>query len=217
MRRWCAAFAVAVPILAPASPEAGNAVIVDQRLAVDYMHYRDAISVRRHPLMFESGATVTNCIGYLRNKKSSRLAEGVNNTNFSQEYLECDALDLLKRAGVRRVARSAFQGRGDDLLKRLDLRSFPSSLHPATDATHKVLADFRELHPVASRYAVLADISDWFFKLQLVAEFDADRDGSTEWLIWLVDAARTGSYRGYATLIVHDPTATGLLKATSAR
>ena len=46
--------------------------------------------------------------------------------------------------------------------------------------------------------------NDWRYALELVAVTDINKNGTADWIIWLIDEAKTGNYRAYQTLIAFD-------------
>jgi hypothetical protein len=65
----------------------------------------------------------------------------------------------------------------------------------------------------ADDYAAMSDTPDWFYKIEAVANLDLDANGTCDWLLWLIDEAKTGNYRGYEALVIYSPPATGFLTA----
>ncbi len=56
-------------------------------------------------------------------------------------------------------------------------------------------------------------LHDWFFKIEVVADTDLDGDGKRDWLLWLIDEAKSGNYRGYSVLTVNTVSEAGFLAA----
>lgn len=195
------------------SPAHADAYIFNEELKVAYQHYDATLTLQRNSLLFESGASASNCEEYLTLKQSSVVADGVNNRNVSQEYLVCDSVALLKQAGARISTFRPSPGLGKELLHRLDLRTFPSSLRQRVDKQRVVPGSFRTLPMKADQYSVSSATEDWLFEIEVVAEFDIDGNGKHDWLLWLTDVARQGTYRAYHVLIVPNPSRHGLLSA----
>jgi len=42
-----------------------------------------------------------------------------------------------------------------------------------------------------------------------------DADGQADWIVWMTDEARTGTYRDYETVVVFDPDKAGPLRAVN--
>lgn len=191
--------------------------IFNAELAKALESYESTMAAKRTELRFESGQVVSNCSEYLKLRGAQPIAEEVNNKIVSQEYLICDSLRLVRAAHNNATAGCAPQAYGEELRNRLDLRSFPSSLRPAADDRNFVLSALNAIPSKADRYAVVSDTEDWFYKIETVASLDLDADGTCDWLLWLIDEARTGNYRGYEVLTVYSPAATGSLIANEIR
>jgi len=198
---WCAGLAYA------------GASIFNPQLLGAYQHYQETLSSQRDGLLFESGKTANNCLEYLRQKKISGIAETVNNRIVSQEYLVCDSVVLLKQSATRSAARNETNSYGKELWERLDLRAFPSSLRQLVDDNHFVLSKLKNIPVTIDRYSVTSETDDWLFKIEVVAEFDRGANGTSDWLLWLTDAAKKGNYRSYNVLIVGNPSRQKFLRA----
>jgi hypothetical protein len=204
----CVLSCVACSSLAP-----GSAIdIFNADLRTAYDHYDQAMAAQRPTLRFASGKTVHDCRGYLDQRPASAIDEAVNNRILAQEYLVCDSLELLHRAGPGSAAGYRPESYGKELLYRLDLRSFPSSLRPMIDDNHFVLSELPGTQAHVEPHTVTVETADWEYRFEVVADVDA-AGGGHDWLIWFSDVARNGNYRGYAALVVRNPAATGPLTA----
>lgn len=167
----------------------------------------------RTPLAL-AGGEASNCAEYDR-LKSTRIVEEVANQLVKSEYLICDVLDNV-RDNVPVEPMAAGRRFGEALARRLDLRSFPSSLGPRLDEAHHTLSALfhpRQLKIESRGVAVSSD--DWSYVLEVVLVGDIDQTGAADWLVWFSDEARNGNYRGYETLLVEDVTGEGPLRAHS--
>jgi hypothetical protein len=144
--------------------------------------------------------------------KVSSILEGVNNEIISQEYLICPSIVVLQSADSTSITTHLPVSYGTELCSRLDLTTFPSSLRPRLSGAKRVLSAL-EIPLEADKYACSFDTRDWFFRVEVVAEADFEKDGKTDWLVWLFDEAKTGNYRGYSVLVVSDVSRPGLLAA----
>jgi len=61
------------------------------------------------------------------------------------------------------------------------------------------------------------DTEDWHFKLVVLADADLDQNGEPDWIMFLSDEAKKGSYRGYSTIIIYNAKPDGLLTAMTMR
>lgn len=190
---------VSIPV-AQAKPRIFNGYLFDA-----YLHPEDTFAAQRIVLSFDNEKTAANCLEYWENKKTSRVADTVNNVIQFQEYLVCDSVPLLMRTGESAVRDRTLHTYGAALLHRLDLRSFPSSLKQRIEDEQIVL---NRLAPDATRaegnYVILED-ENWLFEIEIVAEADMDGDGEPDWLLWLTDSAKQGNYRSYQVLLVPSP------------
>lgn len=160
-------------------------------------------SVTRPPVRFASGATASNCEQYLQAKRTSVLAEDVNNIRQSANYLTCDTLALLQHAKVSLPV--AGQDYGKVLAESLDLRSFPSSLAQMLDDNRYTLSQLDNPALQLSNEVVSYSTDELNFSLQLMALADADGDGVDDWIVWMSDEAKEGNYADYEVLLIHDP------------
>jgi hypothetical protein len=190
-----------------------DTVVFNSGLREAYGHYEEAMVVPRAALALASGRTVSDCADYLAQGQPSLIGEGVNNRIAAQEYLVCDSIAALRKAEGREGTASGPPADGQALLRRLDLRSFPSSLRPMTDDSHFVLADIAAAAVRLDPHAVTVETDEWMFRIEVVADIADAGSGHREWLLWLSDVAKKGNYRAYDVLVVTDPSAAGLLSA----
>jgi hypothetical protein len=186
--------------------------ILSPQLAEAFRAYDKTLTDRRTPLSFESGRTVDTCKAYLEEAKASSVSEGVNNKIISQEYLVCPSVVTLQSAGSTSTTTRPAASYGQELCRRLDLMSFPSSLRPRIDDSKRILSALG-IPLETEKYSCSFDTRDRSFKVEVVAEADLTGDGKTDWLVWLFDEVKTGTYRGYAALVVSDVSKPGLLGA----
>ncbi|MFP8967682.1 hypothetical protein ACKC9G_13950 [Pokkaliibacter sp. CJK22405] len=171
-----------------------------------------ALIVPRPSIHFVSGAVVFNCEQYLQAKRTSTLAEDVNNIRQSANYLTCDTLALLQQAKASLPV--AGQDYGKALAESLDLRSFPSSLAPMLDDDRYTLSRMDNPAVQLSNEVVSYSSEELNFSLQLMALADADGDGVDDWIVWMSDEAKEGNYADYEVLLIHDPQPGKLMTAT---
>jgi len=62
--------------------------------------------------------------------------------------------------------------------------------------------------------ATLLETKDWIFRLEVVAVIPLNDNETPDWVIWVSDEAKQGSYYSYSTLVIYDPAAEEPLVAT---
>ena len=186
--------------------------IFSPQLAEANRSYDRTLNEKRTPLRFESGRIVDTCNAYLQEVKMSTILEGVNNKIISQEYLICPSIIALQSAGSPSTNAHFPASYGEELCSRLDLTTFRSSLSPRLNGAKRVLSALG-IPLRTDKYACSFETGDWFFKVEVVAEAEFEKDGKTGWLVWVFDEAKTGNYRGYSALVIRDASSPGLLVA----
>lgn len=200
---------VAACAAVPGKP--GEREVFNAGLRQAWANEAQTMSAVRPPLRFSSGRTVRDCHGYLAEQRSGTVDEAVNNRGIAQAYLVCDALALLGQASTLAPTAAQPPSYGRELLQRLDLRSFPSSLRPRL-GDNFTLAAIGDAVPQVETHAVTLETADWRYRFEVVADVVA-ADGRREWLVWFSDEAKAGNYRGYATLRLPVAAASGPLVA----
>lgn len=171
----------------------------------------ETLRKNRTALQFESGASARTCSEYLHLVASDPLKEGVANQLAKSEYLICDVLALTgKQKPGSRQPDDRF---GQALAERVDLRSFPSSLHQMLDEKNFSLKLLDARAATTAATSASYDTRDWHYRLELIATLDANGNGKPDWVVWLTDEARDGNYRHYQTLVIYDVPETGWLRA----
>lgn len=180
-------------------------VILDKALLDAYRQGQEALTKARSPLLLQDGGKVHNCKSYLLQASTHRTEESVNNQMIKSEYLVCDALGILngiKKPGYQDAIHSNY---GQQIAEKLDLRSFPSSLHRMGDAEkHTLNALFPGQVSTNGNLAIL-EMDDWTFRLEVVAKANLDNNNQPDWIVWLSDEAKAGNYRAYTTLVIYNP------------
>ena len=163
--------------------------------------YEKELVRQRNEIVFENGAKAKNCDSYIKASMASRIGEGVNNQIIKGDYLVCDVLLLLGHATY--ISPKSKPEFGKILAQQVDLRSFPSShVQMLDDKKHTLVKLSDKLNIGAT--TVNIDSNDWFYGFELVATTDVNKNGKADWIIWFVDEAKTGNYRGYQTLVAYD-------------
>ena len=183
-----------------------NAVIEIYRTDVysALSNYDAELTKARNQLGFEDGSSVSHCDGYIKASQTSRIGEGVNNMIIRDEYLMCDVLALVGKSRKLQVKdKSEYT---EALANKLDLKSFRSSLRPRMDDKTRTLAKLVTLPDKlvidGEKVSIVSD--NWHFALVHVASGDINNNGKPDWIIWVVDEAKVGNYRGYDTLVAYD-------------
>jgi hypothetical protein len=155
----------------------------------------------RTPLTLSDNSTVTNCAQFF--DKGVRASESVMSQMVTSEYLICDLLALLKSSD--RVSTQPFTGTGKALYTHIDIRSLPTSLSQLADAEKFVFSSINDIPVIVTDNSVISDTEDWFFKLEVVAVADLNKNRKYDWIFWMTDEAKDGNYRAYKTLVIYDP------------
>ena len=166
----------------------------------------------RTPLALSAG-TASSCADYAR-LESSGIRDETPNMVVASEYRICD---VLAQMGDDVEAKPLTEGGsyGEALATRLDLRSFASSLGPRLEDDRYTLTSLFDPSQLDIKsHGVAVGTSDWSYVLRVVLVGDVDKDGSVDWIVWLDDEAREGSYRAYQTLIIRGASGAGLLRAS---
>lgn len=207
MKRWIAlaATALAAGTLQAAGGSAPTVRVSNPELLAALQNPEAALQAARTPLAFDNGESARNCREYAALLPKSRPVESERNFEIRSEYLLCDALQLVggkpfaaEKAGVAvRQART--------LHDRLDVRTFPSSLRNRADAKRHTIKTVLPGAPQAEGTAVAVETPDQRFRLEVVATVDLGKGRKPEWIVWVSDESKTGTYRGYSTLVVQPP------------
>lgn len=206
----------------PTATGLARVAITSAELASALQDIKKTLLTPRTPLAFDNGTSANNCAEYSNLVLTSAPQESVNNASIQSEYLVCDAVSYIASDPFTvelTPPRARTAGRAQALFERLDLRSFPSSLHNRTDERAHTLKTLLASGKVTSTGSTLeVDTSDQFFALQVVAVVrrpatkGAAKPRPVEWIVWVTDERKDGNYRSYSTLIVHPPipSSTGL-------
>lgn len=176
-------------------------VIYNADVAEAVSQYKTTLKLKRTEVIFENSVKANNCESYIKAIKSSRINEGVNNQLVKSEYLICDALLLV--GDTKYTTSKSNSDLGKSLSQRLDLRSFPSSRFQMLDEKMHTLDKLTGDLKVGANSASV-ESKDWHYALELVAVTDVNKNGKADWIVWLIDEAKMGNYRGYQTLVAYD-------------
>lgn len=171
-----------------------------------YDNYTDEMQKQRLTLAFKGGASVNNCRSYLAARQTLNIRESDANFIAAQTYLICDTIAAVKAslASSKPTPLSLLKEGGITLAQYADLRSFSSSYYrQASDEKFTLDALFHgEIKFIAN--ATKRDNDDWFYELRIVARIDLNNNGKEDWLIWLTDKAKKGSYNTVSILVAYD-------------
>ncbi len=137
--------------------------------------------------------------------------ESVNDQIIHTEYLVCEVYDLVK--DTKKTKLSFKEDYGRELSSKLDLTSFRSSLNRRARADGPSLQDIGEQFLTFDESSVTYETDEWFYRLELIAATDVNRDGVQDWIVILDDKSKVGNYHAGATLIVLGPIDVSLLTA----
>jgi len=205
---WKIAIHIALPALllacANEAPSAGG-VILNQDLAAAQSQLEASLVEGRSPLSFGEGKEATNCKSYYELSSKYKMDEGVQNQLAKSEYLVCDVLKILSGASKPDAGVQHIGDAGKQLLTKLDLRSFPSSLRPkSTQDAHSLFTLYPQQASASTNTAQI-ETDDFSFTLEVVAAARINDNDEADWVVWVYDESKSGSYRGYRTLVVFDP------------
>lgn len=216
MKRWtalAAALLAAGPLHA-AGGEAPAVRIANPELLAALQNPKAALQAARTPLAFDGGASAHNCREYTDLLQKSQPVESERNFAIRSEYLLCDALRLTAGKPFMAEKPTAAKRQARTLYEQLDLRTFPSSLHQRADAKKHTLKTLLPGTPEYDGGAVALDTPEQRFRLEVVGTVAPGPGKKPDWIVWVSDESKAGSYRGYSTIFVHPArTASGPYKA----
>lgn len=190
-----------------------EAYAINDQLVTSTRNPGAATNVRRQALRFADGQTVNTCKQYWRLMDSVAIDDSQANQIAKSSYLECDALVLMQRSEPMDREKLNLGQSGKDLLKRLNLRTFLSSVNNQceTSSCHldQLFPEYVSSNSTVARY----ESEDWLFIMEVVAAANLNDNDSPDWIVWVVDEAKTGSYRSYFTLVIYDPAEAHELRA----
>lgn len=181
-------------------------------LATALQDLKTTLSTPRTPLVFDNGSAASNCAEYSNLLAVHAPDESVRNAEIRAEYLVCDAVRWISNEPFLVEKHTLPPTAAKTLFERLDLRSFPSSLHNRANGQSHTLKTLLASGAVkTTRDTVEVETDEQFFTLQIagVVSRPVSKDGvstsQTEWIVWVGDEMRLGNYKSYRTLIVRPP------------
>jgi hypothetical protein len=190
-----------------------NHHILNDTLKSSYQDIDNSLNKNRSNLLFNNNQFANNCNSYILFDSKYDLNESIYNQQVKSEYLICDALEVLLNSSQVTDYKVSDLSFGEKLASKLDLRSFPSSLNRAgTEEAHTLKSMFPEQSKSFDDVVEL-QTEDWAFTIEVVALAKINDNSLPDWIIWVLDEAKSGNYRGYSTYIIYDPEKQKQLKA----
>ncbi|ABM32055.1 hypothetical protein QRO11_16380 [Paracidovorax citrulli] len=207
MKRWIvlAAAALAAGTLQAAGAPAPTVRVANPELLAALQNPEAALQAARTPLAFDNGESARNCREYAELLPKSRPVESERNFEIRGEYLLCDALHLVAGKPFAAEKAGVAARRARTLHDRLDVRTFPSSLRNRADAKRHTVKTVLPGASHAQGAVVAVETPDQRFRLEVVATVAPGKGRKPEWIVWVSDESKTGTYRGYSTLVVQPP------------
>lgn len=188
--------------------------ILNNQLSISHQNIDNSLQEQRGKLLFTDGQEANNCNAYFDLTSKYDLDESIHNQQVKSEYLICDALKILSNSPGLPTEKIKSLNLGEDLLSRLDLRSFPSSLNMASNETSHTLKSLYPEQTSSTGNVAELQTEDWAFTLEVVALARINDNLSPDWIVWILDESKSGNYRGYSTIILYDPEEHETFKAT---
>ncbi|MFK5913018.1 MAG: hypothetical protein QM484_01480 [Woeseiaceae bacterium] len=185
----------------PSPAQNGNAVyIFNSELNTDNINKKITLEKKRTAIEFESGFIANDCMEYLSEIKNTELKGTSFNLAIQNEYISCEALDLIKNK-VPSTNKNPLSY-GSDIASGLDLSSFPSSLNRRSRENNKTLSDFGSQDLTINSFSAIRETADWTYAIEIIASTDLNDDKINDLIIWVHDKAKQGSYNTYTTLVI---------------
>jgi hypothetical protein len=169
-----------------------------------YQYYDRSTEEKRVPLMFDNSAKAETCTEYFQLKNNYEMVENEANFLAAQSYVVCDTILAIKQADQNFNLELATTNVGNVLAEKLDISSFRSSLAKKATENSYTLNALSSVPVEITDYAAISETHEWYFELKVVARIDANADGAEDWLIWVTDKAKTGSYSTIEAYIAYD-------------
>ncbi|SBS40037.1 hypothetical protein MSP8887_04143 [Marinomonas spartinae] len=189
-------------------------LILNAKLYHSYTNLNKTLALKRTPLLFSGGREVDNCRTYDKLTLEKNIDESLYNQQIKSEYLVCDALEILSKSTLEYHKIDDNPKFGKELLSRLDLRSFPSSLNRKSRGKFHTLKMLYPNQASSSNNIVELQTKKWNFSLDIVAVTYVNNNSDPDLIVWVSDESKTGNYKGYSTIVVYDVNKPGLLKAS---
>jgi hypothetical protein len=209
----CGLLLMALLISCKSQPISAEQGILDSELSKAYAAYEETMTLKRSRLQFSDGEEVDHCAAYLNAFNDKTIVETTSNQIVKSEYLVCDALNLLSRSTGVTSANIDRNQIGEYLLNKLDTRTFQSSFSRLAEDNKNTLSQLFSDQASSEGASASYETEDWYFNIRAVAVADINKNAEPDWILQLTDESKTGSYRGYATLVIYDFSSSNKLKA----
>lgn len=179
--------------------------LLNDQLSLSYQKTDDSLKYKRTKLLFSGNYEANDCNSYYDLASKYNLEESIHNQLVKSEYLICDALKILSESKGISDEKALRLDLGRELLSKLDIRSFPSSLSRAGSELSYTL---KSLYPSQVSYidnVAVFETQYWTFTMEVVALVRINDNSKTDWIVWVFDESKSGNYRGYSTIILYDP------------
>lgn len=144
---------------------------------------------------------VSNCADFVKSIPSWDVREGINNMRVASDYQSCVARAIFAQAHPSR--KTAFRKNFPKLIyRKLDLTSFPSSLHNRTEKTQWSISTLGMKVKKQSETSVIFSPAGWQYRFDLLAKGDFNRDGNEDLLVRFIDQATEGNYYAVKMLVL---------------
>lgn len=204
-RIWLVTALAALSACASVSDIRPTIRIFDEDLRRAFENPERTMADPRPPLALRSGAAISTCREYLQHSAGIDRAEPAQMLVL-QEYVICDSVELLRRA---QPAPEVSIDAGAAIATRLDFRTFRSSRGPRTSDEAFTFQALVDEPLVLEPNAAMLDSDSWYLRVERVAAADFDGNGEEDWLVWIGDDSRVGTYQSFHALLIHDVTAAG--------
>lgn len=179
--------------------------IPNDKLEISYKNFDNSFKRTRNKLSFNGDQVANDCNSYFELSSKYDVEESIHNQQVKSEYLICDALKILSNSSGVYSEKVSNLDLGEELLSKLDLRSFPSSLNRASDERSHTLKSLYPRQTTSIDNVAELQTEDWAFTMEVVALARINDNSFPDWIVWVLDESKSGNYRGYSTLIVYDP------------
>lgn len=198
-------FPISLLLISCASTPAVNRdYITFEPVGLAYENYEVSIKEKRMPLMFANSFKAESCTEYSQLKNNEALVENEANFLAAQSYVVCDTILAVKQADQNFNLELATVNVGNVLAEKLDISSFRSSLAKKATENSYTLNALSQGTVEVTDYTATYETNDWYYELKVVARVDANGDGAEDWLVWVTDKAKTGSYNTLISYIAYD-------------
>ena len=189
--------------------------ILNDKLEISYKNIGSTFKKTRNKLSFNGGQVANDCNSYFELTSKYDVEESIYNQQVKSEYLICDALKILSNSSGGYSEKVSDLDLGEELLSKLDIRSFPSSLNRASDESSHTLKSLFPRQTKSFDNVAELQTEDWAFTMEVVALARINNNSLSDWIVWVLDESTSGNYRGYATLIIYDPGKQKIFKAVT--